>query len=127
MLNPPLSLLSDDLLALIVEHTAKLPFVDENLCNLSLADRAFTQSCQKYIFRDLKLWNTSEISKELTKLKKILDDKPLFANHFRIVQLVISRNESVWLFKDGTFIWQHLPTARQLTRAATRTCHRWME
>jgi hypothetical protein len=52
MLNPPLSLLSDDLLALIVEHTAKLPFADEN----------------------------------------------------RMVQLVISRNESVWLFKDGTFI-----------------------
>ena len=105
MLSPPLSLLSDDLLALIVEHTAKLPFSDENLCNLSLADRAFTQSCQKYIFRDLKLWNTIEISKELKRLKKILDDKPLFANHVRMVQLVISRNESAWLFnKDGTFI-----------------------
>ena len=36
---------------------------------LSLADRAFTQSCQKYIFRDLKLWNISKIS-QLTELKK---------------------------------------------------------
>jgi len=104
MLNPPLSLLSDDLLALIVEHTAKLPFSGEDLCNLSLADRAFTQSCQKYIFWGLKLWNTREISKELTKLKKILDDKPSFANHVRMVELVISCNESAWLFKEGTFI-----------------------
>ena len=104
MLTPPLSLLSDDLLAFIVKHIAKLDFADKNLKNLSLADRAFTQSCQKYIVRDLKLWNSREISKKLTKLKKILDDKPLFANQVRMVELVISRNESAWLFKDGTFI-----------------------
>ena len=53
MLNPPLSLLSDDLLASIVEQVAELPYEDENLMNLSLADRAFTQYCQKHIFRKL--------------------------------------------------------------------------
>jgi hypothetical protein len=52
MLNPPLSLLSDDLHFSIVELVAKLPFADRNLNNLSLAD---PQACQKYIFRKLIL------------------------------------------------------------------------
>ena len=104
MLNPPLSLLSDDLLAFIIEGIANLPFADENLQNLSLTDRAFTQSCQKYIFRELRLWDSSNISKRLKKLKKILDDKPSFANQVRLVDLTISRNEGAWLFENGTFI-----------------------
>ena len=103
MLNPPLSLLSDDLLAFIVEQLAKLPFADENLNNLSLADRAFTQSCQKYIFQKLILGNGRKISKQLTKVKKFLDDKPSFANRVRMVQLGISRKETASLFKDPNF------------------------
>ena len=78
MLNPPLSLLSDDLLASIVEQLANLPFEDENLKNLSLVDRVFTQSCQKYIFRGFILgggvW--CKISNQLKKKKKFLDNKP---------------------------------------------------
>jgi hypothetical protein len=104
MLKPPLSLVSDDLLAFIVETIADLPFADENLKNLSLADRAFTHSCQKYIFRELTLWKSRDISKRLKKLKKILDDKPLFANHVRMVDLDISREDTAWLFEDRTFI-----------------------
>ena len=103
MLNPPLSRLSDDLLVSIVEQLAKLPFADEHLNNLSLADRAFTQSCQKYIFRKLIIGNGRKISKQLTKVKKFLDDKPSFANRVRMVQLGISRKENASLFKDPNF------------------------
>ncbi|KIM36039.1 hypothetical protein M413DRAFT_428131 [Hebeloma cylindrosporum] len=101
MLNPPLSLLSDDLLSHIVENLAKLPFSNKNLSNLSVADRAFTQSCQKYIFRDLRLSNTEKISQRLQNLKAVLDDKPKLATHVRLVELA---NETAWLFDDHTFI-----------------------
>ena len=85
MLNPPLSLLSYDLLASIVEELAKFSFADENLNNISLADRAFTDSCQKYIFRELILGNGQNISKQLRKVKKFLEDKPSLANRVRMV------------------------------------------
>ena len=75
MLNPPLSLLLDDLLVCIVEYLANLPLADTNLKNLSLADRAFTESCQKYIFRKLKLGTGRNTFKQLTKVKKFVDDK----------------------------------------------------
>ncbi|KIM41142.1 hypothetical protein M413DRAFT_412221 [Hebeloma cylindrosporum] len=101
MLKPPLSLLSDDLLDYIVKHVEKLPIADEDLSSLSLADRAFTQSCQKYLFRELKLANTTDISEMLKRLKKILDKKPTFANYFRMVELP---NETAWLISDHTFI-----------------------
>ena len=103
MLNPPLSLLSDDLLVSIVEHVAKLPDNDGDLYNLSLADRAFTQSCQKYIFRNLKFSSNGKISTNLIKVKKILDENPSFANQVRMVELLISR-EASWVFQDHTFI-----------------------
>ncbi|KAF8959399.1 hypothetical protein BDZ97DRAFT_1922926 [Flammula alnicola] len=108
MLNPPLSLLSDDLIAYIVEHVAELAFRDKNLCNLSLADRAFTQFCQTHIFRTLALNRSSGtkngISKELEKTRKILNDKPSFANRVRVFKLAISHNRNAWLFNDPTLI-----------------------
>ncbi|KIM41228.1 hypothetical protein M413DRAFT_144701 [Hebeloma cylindrosporum] len=100
MLHPPLSLLSDDLLAYLVKNVAELPYEKENLNNLSLADRAFTESCQKYIFRELKLSNTNKVSERLKLLKEVLDDKPHFATHIRMVELA---NETAWLFSDPTF------------------------
>jgi hypothetical protein len=103
MLNPPLALLSDDLLVSIVEHVARLPSKDEDLYNLSLADRAFTQSCQKYIFRILQFSMTCDISVKIEKAKKILDDNPSFAYPVRLVQLLISR-ECAWFFNNPTFI-----------------------
>jgi hypothetical protein len=103
MLNPPLSLLSVELLDYIVEHVAKLPFKDEMLYNLSLSDRAFTQSCQNYIFRNFKVSNSKKIPKKLKRAKKILDDKPSFANQVRTVQLAISPDECA-LFNDPAFI-----------------------
>ena len=79
MLNPLLSLLSDDLVACIVEQLAKLRYTDTrgNLRNLSLADRAFTQSCQNYIFRKIRLetGNETETSEQLTNVKKFFDEK----------------------------------------------------
>ena len=103
MLNPPLSLLSDDLLVSIVEHVAKLPSKDEDLYNLSLADRAFTLSCQKYIFRNLKFSSKRKLSKNIIKTKKILDKNPSLANHVRMVELFISRRTS-WVFNDHAFV-----------------------
>ena len=103
MLNPPLSRLSDDLLVSIIEQLAKLPFADRNLKNLSLADRAFTQSCQKYIFRELILGNGRNASKQLKKVKKFLDHKPSFANRVRMVQLGISSREKASFFMDPNF------------------------
>ena len=103
MLNPPLSLLSDDLLVSIVEEVAKLPYADEFLNNLSLADRAFTQSCQKYIFRMVILGSRMKISKQLAKKKKFLDDKPSIIDRVRMVQLRITVNANATLFKDPNF------------------------
>ena len=105
MLNPPLSLLSDDLLVSIVEQLAKLPFADWSLKNLSLADRAFTQSCQKYILRKLVLGNGMNIPRQLTKVKKFLDNKPSFIDRVRIIKLQvgISSEKSALLFKDPNF------------------------
>ena len=100
MLNPPISLLSDELLDYIVEHVSKLPLKDENLCNLSLTDRAFTWSCQRNLFRNLILGSKREMSKRLKNVKNILDDRPEFANQVRTVQLRISRKENASLFKD---------------------------
>jgi len=104
MLNLPLALLSDDLLVSIVEHVSKLPSRDEDLYNLSLADRAFTQSCQKYIFRTLEFGSKKDISEKVRKAKKILEDNPSFANQVRVVHLLISPNECEWLFNNHTFI-----------------------
>ena len=103
MLNPPLSLLSDDLLVSIVEHVAELSSKDEDLYHLSLADRAFTLSCQKYIFRNLKFSSKRKISKNIIKTKKILDKNPSLANQVRMVELLISRRTS-WVFNDHAFI-----------------------
>ena len=105
MLNPPLSLLSDDLLVSIVEQLKRLAGPDSNkyLNNLSLADRAFTESCQKYIFRELIIGEWRGIFKDLTKVKKFLEDKPLLAKRVRVVQLGFSLSEeSASIFKDPT-------------------------
>ena len=113
MLNPPLSLLSDDLLASIVEQVAELPFADENLVNLSLADRAFTQYCQKHIFRKLIVLggNRGGIFKQMKRKKRFLDEKPSFANRVRMVRLDISgarNNASVIEDPNLTSIFQLL-------------------
>ena len=102
MLNPPLSLLSDDLLVSIVEQLAKIQCSYGYLYNLSLADRAFTESCQKYILQELIIGDEWNISKELTRVKKILEDKPLLANRVRMVELLYY-NDKESLFKDPNF------------------------
>ena len=104
MLNPPLSLLSDDLLDSIVDQVAKLPFPEESLDNLCLADRAFIQSCQKYIFRKLKLGSYEKrTSIRLKKVKKILDDNPSFDNRVRMIEVGISKEENASVFNDPNF------------------------
>ncbi|KIM39540.1 hypothetical protein M413DRAFT_29263 [Hebeloma cylindrosporum] len=102
MLNPPLSLLSDDLIGYLVEHIANEPFpIHFALHNLSLADRAFRDVCQKYIFRSLTLgteWAT--ISAKMRSVKGILDDNPLFAHHIRKIHLYMRSGDNSWLFQN---------------------------
>jgi hypothetical protein len=105
MLNPPLSLLSDDLVDYLVAYVAKLPgsFANEALHNLSLSDAAFTEFCQKYVFGTLSLGREdgtrSRISKKLIKVKSILDNKPLFANQVRKIQLFTRNRQNAWLLQ----------------------------
>ena len=114
MLNPPLSLLPNDLLFFIVEQLERLsPFLKKNfnnLNNLSLADRAFTETCQKFIFQELILGDGRDIasvSKDLEKVKKFLEDKPLLAKQVRVVRFgfwFFGNNEkSAFSFKDPNF------------------------
>ena len=108
MLNPPLSLLSEDLLYYIVDHVARLSFSNSNLCNLSITDRAFTQLCQAYILKDLCLGYDSgignNISKKLAQIRNVLNDKPSFANRVRTVHLTVIHKQNKWLFDDPNFI-----------------------
>ncbi|KIM46971.1 hypothetical protein M413DRAFT_63396 [Hebeloma cylindrosporum] len=109
MLNPPLSLLPDDLLSYLVEHVAELPtsFAKASLYNLSLADPAFTDFCQKYIFRTLTLGggNRGRISKKLSEVKRLLDEKPLLANRIRRIELTVDHRQNAWLFENAK--WDH--------------------
>ena len=107
MLNPPLSLLSDDLLMYIVDHVAKLPFSKNDLYNLSITDRAFTCFCRAYIFKDLYLgygleFNDS-ISKKLEMTRNVLNDEPSLANRVRNVHLLVTP-QNKWVFNDPNFI-----------------------
>ena len=118
MLNPPLSLLSDDLLNYIVDHVAEFrdlfsfsfPFSNSNsnLHNLSITDRAFTRACQAYIFKDLRLGfgcrTKDSLSKRLVKIGNILNDEPSFANRVRTVHLGYTCTQNKWLFNDPNFI-----------------------
>ena len=106
MLNPPLSLLSDDLLIYIVDHVAELPSSNLDLYNLSITDRAFTRSCQAYIFKVLSLESgiNTNISKKLAKIRNILNDEPSFANRVRTVHLTVLDEQNKWLFNDSDFI-----------------------
>jgi hypothetical protein len=108
MLNPPLSLLSYDLIGYLVEHVARLRVSSANkaLHNLSLADPAFTEFCQKYIFRTLnfndgKWGDGSRISMKLEKVKRILDDNPLLAHRVRKIQFSIEYcHQDTWVFQN---------------------------
>ena len=98
MLNPPLSLLSEDILYYIVDHVARLPYSNLALRNLSITDRAFTQFCQAHIFKDLYLGyddrNTRYlIDKKLAKIRNILNDEPSIANRVRTVHLALVNKE----------------------------------
>ena len=117
MLNPPLSLLSDYLLSYIVDHVAELPSSELDLYNLSITDRAFTRSCQAYIFKDLrfKLDNRGghrENISRLIKMRNILNDEPSLANRVRTIRFTVEvkRYDLKWLFNDPNFITiiQHL-------------------
>ena len=100
MLNPPLSLLSDELLNLIVDHVAEVPCSDSDLYNLSITDRAFTRFCQAYIFKALRLGS----SRKLAKTRKILNNEPSFANRVREIHINVIGRRKKWLWNDPTFV-----------------------
>ena len=107
MLNPPLSVLSDDLLSYIVDHVAELPTSNSDLFTLSITDRAFTGFCQAYILKDLYLGNDPgtdniiDISKKLAEIGRILNDKPSFANRVRTVHLAVIPRK---IYNDPNFL-----------------------
>ena len=106
MLNPPLSLLPDDLLSYIVDHVA-FASSKKNLYNLSLTDRAFTRFCQAYFFKDLRLGYRSTnciLSKKLAKIRNILNNEPSIANRVRAVYITVADKQNNWLFNDPDFI-----------------------
>ncbi|PPQ84379.1 hypothetical protein CVT26_007381 [Gymnopilus dilepis] len=108
MLKPPLSLLPYDLLEHIMECVASGSGAStlEDLCNLSLADRAFTDLCQNHIFRKLKIGDISdskdELRDELAKIRKMLSKTPSIYGRVRIFQLSILEKRNRWLFKSKT-------------------------
>ena len=104
MLNPPLSLLSDDLIGYLVEHVARLEvsFANQPLHNLSLADPAFTESCRKYIFRTLTLGANGTNPGMITKNVKRILDNPLFAHRIRKIRLFIRYSQNAWPFQNPT-------------------------
>ena len=108
MLNPPLSLLSYDLLNYIVDHVAELPFSESDIYNLSITDRAFTRSCQVYIFKELRLGHghgtIGMIVRNLTKIRNILNDEPSIANRVRAIHLTVADVQNKWLFNDPNFM-----------------------
>ena len=89
MLNPPLSLLSDDLLNYIVDHVAELP--NSNLYNPSITDRAFTRFCQAHIFEYIYLGYYASGTNNSIK------PGTHGSSHCR-------RKKNRWLFNDPTFI-----------------------
>ena len=100
MLMPPLSVLSDDLLGYIVEHVAELSNDDKQLQYLSLADRAFTYHCQKYLFRTLRLQGSNNmIIDKLKKIGKILTDNRQLADKVRVVRLSLNPR-NMWLLNS---------------------------
>ena len=122
MLNPPLSLLSDDLLNLIVDHVAasdRYYYSTSDIYNLSITDRAFTRFCQAYIFKELSLGFVSgtnhSISNKLAKIGNILNNEPSFANRVRAINLTVADKQNKWLFNDPTFITIIQLVAKSLT------------
>ena len=108
MLNPPLSLLSNELLTLIVEHLDALPYSLEAIRDLSLTDHAFTPICQNLIFRILQVGSDDvtkiRISYQLKKFQTILNEKPSAADQVRVLRLFLSQKQDEWVLKDPIFI-----------------------
>ena len=108
MLSPPLSLLSNELLSLIVEHLAALSYSLKAIRDLSLADRAFTPICQNIIFRTLQIGHDdvtkTRILYQLKMFQTILNQKPSAANQVRSIRLLLLLKQNEWVLNDPTFI-----------------------
>lgn len=109
MLSPPLSHLSCELLARVVEHLADDTDnrAAKRLKRLSVVDRAFTLICQSHLFQVLELdGNKSRMTKTLQTVHEILKSKESPAISFvRRIRLGLDhQKDPSWLFQDSTFL-----------------------
>ncbi|KAJ3520152.1 hypothetical protein NMY22_g12876 [Coprinellus aureogranulatus] len=108
MLNPPLANLSNELLALIVEHVADDTDsgAEKRLKRLSVVDRTFTLLCQSHLFKELRLKGVkSNMIKTLKRAYDILKRKdPASFSFVRKIRFEFSKQKDLsWLFQDRTF------------------------
>ncbi|KAH6910444.1 hypothetical protein BKA70DRAFT_1424112 [Coprinopsis sp. MPI-PUGE-AT-0042] len=109
MLNPPLSLLSVELLERVVEYIAEeFDPAARDLKNLALADRQFTSLCQQCIFSEFKcvasegkIW-----SRQIQSFLDVVAKKPCVLNWVREVILLVFRSigDEAWVFQNTAFI-----------------------
>ncbi|KAF9561637.1 hypothetical protein CPC08DRAFT_735499 [Agrocybe pediades] len=106
MLNPPLSILPYEILLYIVDCLAALSSADRDLRALSLADRAFTSACQKWIFKTFRLFGGGKatVDDQLQTKGKILAQVPLLSHWIRKIQLQDINNRLSWLLSEPRFV-----------------------
>lgn len=109
MLNPPLSNLSHELLALVVEDLADDfdYFAPKHLKRLSVADRAITAMCQAHLFKKLVVDGSNKhMIKSLQTAHDILKARESSSVSFvRCICIMLDEQRDVtWLFQDKTFI-----------------------
>ncbi|KAH6910443.1 hypothetical protein BKA70DRAFT_1398857 [Coprinopsis sp. MPI-PUGE-AT-0042] len=107
MLNPPLSLLSNEILECVVELVGQDLDPKRDLKNLALADRQFTPICQRHIFREFvcKVREEGNWRRQLQSFSYTVTTNPCALQWVRAVALVIrSRIEDrSGVFQETTF------------------------
>ncbi|KAH6910446.1 hypothetical protein BKA70DRAFT_1463312 [Coprinopsis sp. MPI-PUGE-AT-0042] len=107
MLNPPLALLSVELLDSIVEHLGQELWPERDLKSLALADRCFTHICQRQIFAEFACVAHAEgdWKQQLRSFHYTLTTNPNVASWVRVIKLIIHGRveEGTWIFQETLF------------------------
>ncbi|KAJ3506133.1 hypothetical protein NLJ89_g7037 [Agrocybe chaxingu] len=107
MLNPPLSLLSVQLLDSIVDYTAKLSAWWKQVASLALADRAFTARCRTHLFKELIILDSRQTDEEwdatIERKWRVLDDKPPLSRHILYIEIGICIPDRAQVLVDDRF------------------------
>ncbi|KAH6910455.1 hypothetical protein BKA70DRAFT_1270400, partial [Coprinopsis sp. MPI-PUGE-AT-0042] len=108
MLNPPLSLLSVELLDSIVDHIAQDLWPEGDLKSLALADRCFTPLCQKHIFKEFvcaSRHDGGDWKQQLRSFHYALTTNPSVSSWVKAITLVIHARIKgrTWVFHEAAF------------------------